>query len=715
MSAPAIDRARYLGHIVEVMPGGGGAFDVTKPIRLLALAGDGIGPEVVAAGLEVMTRLCQAEGLTLELEEDLLGGAAWDAHGTFCRDRTVAAARRADAVLVGAVGGPRWDSLEIAGGPADKDGLMRLRQELQVFAGLRPAWHFPMLEHAVPIKPELVAGADIMVLRELCGGLPFGEPRGIEELPDGSFTGTDANFYGSAEIARVARVGFELARRRGGRLTSVDKANVMESGALWRRVVGQIGVAEFPDVALSHLYADNALYQIVHDPRAFDVVLGDNLFGDLISDLAGTIAGSLGMLPSASLSGLEGGGPAIYEPVHGSAPDIAGQGIANPFGMILSVAMAFDYSLARPDLARRIEAAVERTLAAGVLPADLGGRAATSEVTKRVILEMSRGAGRAMKILFTDFGQPDLALEQDYLREAQLDWSEAAPQCETAEDVIGHGAGHHALVAQCAPITRAVFEALPDLRIVSVPQIGIDTIDLEAAREHGVWVANVPAGNVTEVAAHALAMTLAMIRQLAAFDRDVRAGVWHYESAGPLRRPGNMTFGLLGFGKIGQLVAARAAPFFGRILAYDPYLPEAAWPAGVERAETIPGLLAESHVVTLHMPLTEESQGLISSEALGQMMPGSYLVNVARGPIVDTNAVIAALDSGQLAGAALDVLPQEPPDPADPILKHPKVLLSPHSAFYSVESDAELRRSALDNIVALIEQGRPHHVVVEGR
>ncbi|MEM7222447.1 MAG: C-terminal binding protein [Pseudomonadota bacterium] len=320
-----------------------------------------------------------------------------------------------------------------------------------------------------------------------------------------------------------------------------------------------------------------------------------------------------------------------------------------------------------------------------------------------------------MKILFTDFAQPDLVLEEEYLRHANLDWSEVTPHCQTPEEVIGHGAGHHALVAQCAPITREVFQSLPDLRIVSVPQIGIDTIDLTAAREHGVWVANVPAGNVTEVAAHALAMALALVRQLPAFDRDVRAGVWHYESAGPLRRPGNMTFALLGFGKIGQLVAARAAPFFGRVVAYDPYLPADAWPAGVERIDTIPALFAEADVLSLHLPLTDESQGLVSGELLGRMKPGSYLVNVARGPIVDTNAVIAALDSGQLGGAGLDVLPQEPPDPGDPILKHPKVILSPHSAFYSVESDAELRRTALENIVALVEKGRPHHVVVEGR
>ena len=320
-----------------------------------------------------------------------------------------------------------------------------------------------------------------------------------------------------------------------------------------------------------------------------------------------------------------------------------------------------------------------------------------------------------MKILFTDFTQPDLELESPVLGAAGLDWRAAEPHCRSPEEVIRHGAGHGALVVQEAPITRAVFQALPELRIVSVPQIGVDTIDLAAAREHGVWVANVPTGNVTEVATHTIAMALSLVRQLPAFDRDVRAGVWHYQSTGLLHRPGALTFGLLGLGKIGQLVVERAAPLFGRIVAYDPYLPAEAWPAGVARAETIPEMLAQSDVVSLHLPLTHESRGLVSGALLEQMKPGSYLVNVSRGPIVDIPALTQALDSGHLAGAALDVLPQEPPDPQDPILSHPKVLLSPHAAFYSVESDAELRCTAVDNIIALLERGRPHHVVVEGQ
>ena len=266
-------------------------------IKLLALAGDGIGPEVVGAGLSVLDHLCRSEGLALEVEEDLLGGACWDRHGTFCRDQTVAKAREVDGVLVGAVGGPKWDSLDVAGGPADKDGLVRLRQELDVFAGLRPARHLPALGHVVPFKPERVIGADIMVLRELCAGIYFGAPRGIETRDDGIVQGIDANLYTAPQIERVARVGFELARRRRGKLTSVDKANVMESGVLWRRIVTELGGRDYPDVALNHLFADNGLYQVVRDPLAFDVILGDNLFGDLFSDLAGSIAGSLGSCP----------------------------------------------------------------------------------------------------------------------------------------------------------------------------------------------------------------------------------------------------------------------------------------------------------------------------------------------------------------------------------------------------------------------------------
>ena len=373
---------------------------------VLALGGDGIGPEVVGAGVEVLLAVAKREGLRIEIEEDLLHGAAWERYGTFCRDETVARAREVDAVLVGAVGDPRFDDYLAGGGPpveesaeagavavardpADKDGLMRLRRDLDVFAGLRPARAFDALVERTPFRPAVVRGADLMVLRELCGGAYFGLPRGIEHLPGGGRRAFDATVYAEAEIERVARVGFELARRRRRRLLSVDKANVMESGMLWREVVSDIGAREYSDIALTHFYADNAAYQLARAPRDFDVVLSDNLLGDLLSDQAGAVAGSLGMLPSASLAGLPPEGepakPGLYEPVHGSAPDIAGQGIANPHGAILSVAMMFEYGFALPALARRIEHAVEHTLAAGPRTPDLGGEAGSAALTHAVI------------------------------------------------------------------------------------------------------------------------------------------------------------------------------------------------------------------------------------------------------------------------------------------------------------------------------------------
>ena len=369
---------------------------------VLALGGDGIGPEVVNAGLEVLQAAADAAGLRVEVEEDLLHAAAWERYGTFCRDETVARAQVVDAVLVGAVGDPRYDEY-LAGdklrnedadapasrNPVDKDGLMRLRRELDVYAGLRPARAFDALVERTPFRPELVRGTDLMVVRELCGGAYFGLPRGIEQLPDSGRRAFDATVYTEAEIERIARTGLELARRRWKRLLSVDKANVMESGMLWREVVSALGARDYRDVALTHFYADNAAYQLARSPRDFDVVLADNLLGDLLSDQAGAVAGSLGMLPSASLAGLPPNGeqakPGIYEPVHGSAPDIAGQGIANPYGTILSVAMMFEYGFALPAGARRIEHAVETTLRTGPRTPDIGGDAGTAEVTNAVI------------------------------------------------------------------------------------------------------------------------------------------------------------------------------------------------------------------------------------------------------------------------------------------------------------------------------------------
>ena len=358
---------------------------MADPFKLLVLPGDGIGPEVVAAGLRVFERLCQLEAIETEIEHDLLHGAAWEKYGTFCRDETVVKAKQSDALLIGAVGGPQWDDLVIEGAtPAERDGLMRMRKELETYACLRPSRAYRALLEQTPFKSEVVSGADILILRELCGGLPYGVPRGIDQLEDGSFQAYDANFYTSEEIRRFAEVGFEIARQRRGKVTSIDKSNVMQSGILWRRIVGEVGT-NYPDVELTHLYTDNAFYQMMLRPTDFDVVLGDNIFGDLASDLVASYAGSLGMLPSASLNGLNSGKPAIYEPVHGTAPDIAGQGIANPIGTILSVALMFEYSLQRQDMARRIEDAVEQCLQAGILTADLGGNAGTDQVCESIL------------------------------------------------------------------------------------------------------------------------------------------------------------------------------------------------------------------------------------------------------------------------------------------------------------------------------------------
>lgn len=351
---------------------------------ILALGGDGIGPEVLNAGLRVAAAAARGAGIALSVRHDLLHGACWDEHGTFCRDETVAAARAAAAVLVGAVGGPKWDGLRVAGPPEAQDGLMRLRKELDAFLGLRPARHRPALAHRTPLKPGLAEGADLLVLREMCGGMMFALPRGREER-DGRLRAFDTAAYEASEIRRFAVAGFELARRRRSRVVSADKANVMESFRLWRDVVSEVAT-RYPDVELTHMYADNCAFQLAMRPRDFDVILGCNLLGDILSDLAAIVSGGLGMLPSACLCGTPNGGTlGIYEPVHGSAPDIAGTGRANPIGMILSVAMMFEHSLARPDLARKVESAVDRTIDAQVLTPDVGGTATTDGVTAHVV------------------------------------------------------------------------------------------------------------------------------------------------------------------------------------------------------------------------------------------------------------------------------------------------------------------------------------------
>jgi 3-isopropylmalate dehydrogenase len=349
--------------------------------KVLLLPGDGIGPEVMREVRRVMDWFARRHGLEFELDEGRVGGISHDHHGTPLTDEVMAKALEADAVLFGAVGGPKYDELPFEVKP--ERGLLRLRKELELFANLRPAKVFDALVDSSSLKPELVRGLDMMILRELTGGIYFGEPRGIETLADGSRRGVNTQVYTTAEIVRVAKVGFELARKRGGKLCSVEKANVMESGVLWREEVQRLHDAEYGDVELSHMYADNCAMQLVRAPKQFDVIVADNLFGDILSDCAAMLTGSLGMLPSASLGApMANGRPkALYEPVHGSAPDIAGTGKANPIACILSFAMALRYSFDAGDEAARLEAAVETVLADGLRTADLLGPAGGTPVS----------------------------------------------------------------------------------------------------------------------------------------------------------------------------------------------------------------------------------------------------------------------------------------------------------------------------------------------
>jgi 3-isopropylmalate dehydrogenase len=330
-------------------------------MKIAVLPGDGIGKEIVAQALRVLRGL----ELPLELEQAPVGGAGYEAAGDPLPEATLALAREADAILFGAIGGPQYDAL-----PRDKRperGLLRLRKELGLFANLRPARVFPELAAASSLKPELVAGLDILIVRELTGDIYFGEPRGITTLPGGEREGVNTMRYRESEIRRIARVAFEAARRRGKRLCSVDKANVLETTELWKQVVGELG-KEYADVELSHMYVDNCAMQLVRNPRQFDVIVTGNMFGDILSDEASMLTGSIGMLPSASL---DDKGKGLYEPIHGSAPDIAGKGVANPLATILSAAMMLRYSLARPADADRVEAAVRKVLGARLRTADI--------------------------------------------------------------------------------------------------------------------------------------------------------------------------------------------------------------------------------------------------------------------------------------------------------------------------------------------------------
>ena len=363
---------------------------MTSP-TLLILPGDGIGPEVMAEVRKVIDWF-GANGMPFEVSEDLVGGSAYDAHGTPLHDDTMARAQEVDAVLLGAVGGPKYDDLDFSVKP--ERGLLRLRKEMDLFSNLRPAQCFDALADFSSLKKDVVAGLDIMIVRELTSGVYFGEPRGIFEEGN-ERVGINTQRYTESEIDRVARSAFELAMRRNRKLCSMEKANVMESGILWREVVTDVG-KDYPDVELSHMYADAGAMQLCRWPKQFDVIVTDNLFGDLLSDAAAMLTGSLGMLPSASLGApMANGRPkALYEPVHGSAPDIAGQGKANPIACILSFAMALRYSFDAGDAANKLEAAVETVLADGLRTADLLGEdgktpVSTAEMGDAIVAALS--------------------------------------------------------------------------------------------------------------------------------------------------------------------------------------------------------------------------------------------------------------------------------------------------------------------------------------
>ena len=333
--------------------------------QILVLPGDGIGPEITAEAVKVLEALRLSDNLDIEMSEDLVGGAAYDAHGLPLSDETMAKAQAADAVLLGAVGGYKWESLDISVRP--EKGLLRLRSEMQLFANLRPAYLFPQLADASTLKPEVVAGLDILIVRELTGGIYFGQPRGIRTLENGERQGYNTYVYKESEIKRIAHVAFQAAMKRNKKLTSIDKANVLEVTELWREIVDVVA-KDYPEVTVNHMYVDNAAMQLVYNPKQFDVMVTGNMFGDILSDEASMLTGSIGMLASASLDANNKG---MYEPSHGSAPDIAGQNLANPLATILSAAMMLRYTLGREELAEKIEAAVSKVLDQGLRTGDI--------------------------------------------------------------------------------------------------------------------------------------------------------------------------------------------------------------------------------------------------------------------------------------------------------------------------------------------------------
>jgi len=334
--------------------------------KILILPGDGIGPEIVAEAERLLEVLIRDYGLDVELEHALVGGAAIDAHGHPLPEETLSLARAADAVLLGAVGGPKWESLDIAVRP--EKGLLGLRSGLGLFANLRPAILYPQLARASTLKPEVVAGLDILIVRELTGGIYFGQPRGVRTLESGERQGFNTLVYSESEIERILRVACDLAMKRDRRVCSVDKANVLECTELWREVATRVAAKDYPEIQLSHMYVDNAAMQLVRSPKQFDVMVTTNMFGDILSDAGAMLTGSIGMLPSASLNET---GRGMYEPIHGSAPDIVGQGVANPLATLLSVAMMLRYTLEAQDLAQRIESAVDRVLTEGLRTCDI--------------------------------------------------------------------------------------------------------------------------------------------------------------------------------------------------------------------------------------------------------------------------------------------------------------------------------------------------------
>jgi 3-isopropylmalate dehydrogenase len=362
--------------------------------RLLVLAGDGIGPEVMREVRRVIDWMARRRMVSFDIAEGLVGGASIDARGTPISDDTLQQARQADAILFGAVGGPKWEKLGFQLRP--ELAILRLRKELDLFANLRPAMVLNPLVNASTLKPEVVSGLDLMIVRESTGGIYFGEPRGIETLPSGEKRGFDTESYTTSEIERVARVAFELARKRKGHVTSVEKANVMQSGVFWRQTVAALHEREFADMQLEHMYADNCAMQLVRNPRQFDVIVTSNVFGDLLSDLASMLTGSLGMLPSATLGAPDASGKrlALYEPIHGSAPDIAGKGVANPLAQLFSFAMLLRHSFGMEDEAAMIERAATNVLASGLRTADImapgTAKVGTSVMGESILRELDK-------------------------------------------------------------------------------------------------------------------------------------------------------------------------------------------------------------------------------------------------------------------------------------------------------------------------------------